>query len=105
MEIPDSHREMLYKMLHDVTNILDECKISYWIDGGTMLGAVRHQAIIPWDDDVDVGVLPHDYLKILKNQQKFIDAGYSVQNDITIFKVFIPNQWVEFLIFSYNHEL
>ena len=67
MEIPDSHREMLYKMLQDVTNILDECNISYWIDsdGGTMLGAVRHQAIIPWDDDVDLGMQPHDFLKML----------------------------------------
>ena len=96
MEIPDSHREMLYKMLQDVTNILDECNISYCVDGGTMLGVARYNKIIPHDDDVDIGVLPHDYLKILKNQQKFIDAGYSVQNDITIFKVFIPNQWVEF---------
>ena len=35
-------------------------------------------------------------LAILGSVQKFIDAGYSIQNDITIFKVFIPNQWVEF---------
>ena len=45
MEIPDSHREMLYKMLQDVTNILDECKISYWVDGGTLLGVARSDTI------------------------------------------------------------
>ena len=47
MEIPDTHKVMLYKMLHDVTKILTDCNISYWIDGGTMLGAVRHQSLIP----------------------------------------------------------
>ena len=96
MEIPDTHKVMLYKMLYDVTKILTDCNISYWIDGGTMLGAVRHQSLIPWDDDVDLGVKAHDYLKMLKIQKKFIDAGYSIQNDVEIFKVFIPNEWVEY---------
>ena len=49
----------LYQMLYDVTNILQKNDIQYWIDGGTMLGAVRHKGIIPWDDDVDISIITH----------------------------------------------
>lgn len=50
----------LYQMMSDIDNTLNELKIEYWIDGGTLLGAVRHGGIIPWDDDLDLGILKTD---------------------------------------------
>lgn len=69
--------KLLYQMTFDATRILDANNIKYWAIGGTMLGSKRHQGIIPWDDDVDLGVTDSDMKKLLRMQIQFNNCGYT----------------------------
>lgn len=56
----------ILQVLQTVVQVLEEQKIPYFMQGGTMLGAIRHQGFIPWDDDVDLGIPRADYERMLR---------------------------------------
>ena len=57
--------DLALKNLRDVKEILDRAGVRYWLDGGTLLGAVRDGKFIPWDDDIDLGTLSSSMDKII----------------------------------------
>jgi lipopolysaccharide cholinephosphotransferase len=85
---------MLYKLLKDVSTILNECNLEYFIDGGTMLGQVREGGLIPYDDDIDLGMTSHNFEQLHKITEKVHSLGYGTKEEDGIYKVYIPNQWV-----------
>lgn len=61
----DLHRG-LYRLMKRVHAFLRKHKITYWADSGTLLGAIRNGGIIPWDDDLDIGMLQSDVPRLKK---------------------------------------
>jgi len=71
----------LYTILKDVTRVLEENNLEYFISFGTLLGAVRHGGLIPWDTDVDIVVPEKDKEKIYKILTEKLDVHYLVKED------------------------
>lgn len=57
-------------MLEDVGLILNELKIPFWLDGGSLIAQLRFGAMMPWDDDVDLSTMEDDFLPKLGDFRK-----------------------------------
>ena len=64
------------KMLKDVAEILEACHIHYVLEAGTLLGIVRENRLLPWDNDVDITTTEKHEKKLLWNRWRFWLKGY-----------------------------
>ena len=62
------------EVFKDFIKICDENGLSYFLFAGCAIGVERHKGFIPWDDDIDIGMLRDDYEKVLKiYREKYTD--------------------------------
>ena len=77
----------LHRELHDITRevvrVCDEANIPYFIQGGTAIGAHFFEDIVPWDDDIDLGMTRENYERFLIEAPKRLREGYLLQEFTT----------------------
>lgn len=71
-----SLQNTLYDILRDIVRFCKKYNIRYELGGGSVLGAVRHGAIIPWDDDIDINMPRRDYEKFRRLFKKKMGKKY-----------------------------
>lgn len=54
------------EVLEEIRRVCTSHNIRFFADWGSLLGAIRHQGFIPWDDDLDIGMLRDDYMHFLE---------------------------------------
>lgn len=55
-----------FEILKYIRDVCEEHGLRYYLAYGTLIGAIRHQGFIPWDDDMDVHIPREDYLKLIE---------------------------------------
>ena len=72
-------QEIEVGILRDFIYVCEQLNIKYYLIGGTLLGAVRHKGFIPWDDDIDVGLMRDDYERFLKEAGELLPEHLFLQ--------------------------
>lgn len=110
LNIEIMHQELL-SLLSAFDSYCRSNKLKYFLAYGTALGAIRHNGFIPWDDDVDIGMLRKDYKKLIsllkKDNYKKFDYNCTERdlNEYRLYmKITLPgnkNIWLD--IFPYDN--
>ena len=70
-------RKYSMETLKEFIRICEKHHLTYFAISGTAIGAVRHQGFIPWDDDMDVGMLRADYDRFIEIAKEEMDERCS----------------------------
>ena len=81
-------------ILRKIKKICDESGVKFFLIWGTLLGAVRHEGFIPWDDDVDIGMFRSDYEKVKE--------AISADNELTVKRYYNTRELIKVKIKGYE---
>ena len=70
-------------LLFQLDKICKKYNLKYFADGGTLLGCIRHNGYIPWDDDIDICMTRSDYAKLCEIAPTELEYPYFFQNERT----------------------
>ena len=76
-------QKVMLEILVEIHRICVENDITYWLEAGTLLGAIRHKGFIPWDDDCDVSMPRKDYERFLQIAQEKLPETMFLQTKET----------------------
>lgn len=76
--LPSEVSQGFYQLMEKVDRVFTKHKLTYWLGGGTLLGAIRHQGMIKHDDDLDTYILDFEEYKIQEMQDDLAQEGLSL---------------------------
>ena len=76
----DKMKELQVNMLEYINEICKKYEIQYFLLGGSLIGAIRHNGFIPWDDDIDIGLTIENYNKLCDVLKKNNNGRYKLVN-------------------------
>lgn len=68
------------EILDEIVRICEEENLTYYLAGGSVLGAIRHGGFIPWDDDIGIMVPREDYEKFAEACKRKLNSNYFYQS-------------------------
>lgn len=78
------------EVLAVIADICEKYQLPYFVAWGTLLGAVRHQGFIPWDDDLDICMFREDYEKLMEVLPNELPEGWVIHNPT------VDEEWKEY---------
>jgi hypothetical protein len=88
-----------------IDKIFNEHNIYYTISYGTLLGAVRHWDMIPWDDDADITILRKDFANTMNLANEFKQYGLLLESDWKLIKVYFDDTKFPFIDIFIHDDL
>jgi len=77
--ITKAQSNRLYKTMKNLHDVFLKNNMAYWVTGGSLLGAIRHRGLIPWDDDGDVCIMRKDVPTLRSLIPWFEKQGYIIE--------------------------
>ena len=89
------------ELIKFIDNFCLKYGLDYWLDYGSLLSAVRHEGFIPWDDDMDLGMMRKDFNKFMEVFDQEI-MRFDLENNIKwSIDTVVSEQWVQSFIKIY----
>ena len=77
------------EVLEIIDHICRKYGLMYYADWGTLLGTVRHEGFIPWDDDIDIAMKRQDYMRFIEIAKK------ELPDDCSMLSVYTEDEYAE----------
>lgn len=91
-----NHQLKLVEYCDDIFKMLENNGFQYFITSGTLIGALRHKGFVPWDDDIDIGMMRQDYEALKKYlKDNFIEIKISDLSDFNDNKNIILDKFMK----------
>jgi lipopolysaccharide cholinephosphotransferase len=80
-------QKQLFEILCDIDEVCRKYKIKYSLDSGTLLGAVRGNTFIPWDDDADIIMAREEFERFYKIYNSRKDSKFTMERELWVYRI------------------